>query len=104
MIPNLVNNLMSKHKINILQNSYKIYPTHVNDIVKVIIKVMKNKNLKGIFNVYNSKETMSMYDICKMILGKKIINRLFNFKKIKNLRINHTHKNLLKNSNIKLFN
>ena len=103
MIPNLVNNLMSKHKINILQNSYKIYPTHVNDIVKVIIKVMKNKNLKGIFNVYNSKETMSMHDICKMILGKKIINKLFNFKKIKNLRINHTHKNLLKNSNIKLF-
>ena len=103
MIPNLVNNLMSKHKINILQNSYKIYPTHVNDIVKVIIKVMKNKNLKGIFNVYNSKERMSMHDICKMILGKKIISKLFNFKKIKNLRINHTHKNLLKNSNIKLF-
>ena len=103
MLPNLINNLKSKNKVNILQNSYKIYPTHVSDIVKVIIKVMKNKNLKGIFNVYNSKETMSMHDICKMILGKKIINKLFNFKKIKNLKINYAHHNLLKNSNIKLF-
>ena len=103
MLPNLMNNLLSKKKVNILQNSYKIYPTHVSDIVKVIIKVMKNKNLKGIFNVYNPKERMSMYDICKIILGKKIINKLFNFKKMKNLKINHAHQNLLKNSNIKLF-
>ena len=94
---------MSKNKINILKNSYKIYPTHVSDIVKVIIKVMKNKNLKGIFNVYNPKERMSMYDICKIILGKKTMNKVYNFKKIKNIRINHTHQNLLKNSNIKLF-
>ena len=103
MIPNLINNLMSKKKINILKNSYKIYPTHVSDIAKVIIKVMKNKNLKGIFNVYNPKESMSMHDICKIILGKKIIGKLFNFRKIKNLKINHTHQNLLKNLNIKLF-
>lgn len=103
MLPNLINNLKSKNKVNILQNSYKIYPTHVSDIVKVIIKVMKNKNIKGIFNVYNPKERMSMHDICKMILGKKIINKSFNFKKIKKLKINHTHQNLLENSNIKLF-
>ena len=64
---------------------------------------MKNKNLKGIFNVYNPKEKMSMHYICKIILGKKIINKLFSFRKIKNLKINHTHKNLLKNSNNKLF-
>ena len=64
---------------------------------------MKNKNIKGIFNVYNPKERMSMHDICKMILGKKIINKSFNFKKIKKLKINHTHQNLLENSNIKLF-
>ncbi len=103
MLPNLINNLMSKNKINILKNSYKIYPTHVSDIVKVIIKVMKSKKLKGIFNVYNPKERMSMHDICKIILGKKTMNKVYNFKKIKNIRINHTHQNLLKNSNIKLF-
>lgn len=103
MIPNLIENLKFKKKINILDDSYMINPTHVYDIVKIILNMIYDKNANGIYNVFNHLETINMHQMCQLILGKKTKEKVFLYNKINYLKINYTYKNLLVNKKIKLF-
>jgi len=102
LLPKLFQNLKRK-KINILDNNYNIFPTHVDDIVKVVKKVLTNNKYEGIYNVFNYKEKLSMFEICKIVLKKEIVKKIFVHKKINNLNINYSFNNLLFKKKVKLF-